>query len=722
MSKKRRKNRKKKRTNKIHYSLLGEMKNKFFGLFKNLFQGFPAKIKRQILSSFIFLITAIAFLGLFGEAGKGGGVFQAFLFQYIGYAVYIIPLIFFTSAICVLYIPKKFLIAKIAAILSIIFGVSGGLSLLNKNSFLGGKIGDMISTPLIGIFGELVSSIVFLIIFTLGVSIFWYLLASYVFVKKEENETMVSKAIKKVIALPQFKISKIEEEQQKNTIEKIKSQDFEDSKTKDFKEGDIKFILPPLDLLKQDEEQARAGDIKQNAIIIKKTLENFNIEVAMDQVNIGPTVTQYTLKPAEGVKLSKITGLSNNLSLALAAHPIRIEAPIPGKALVGIEIPNKVRSRVRLRNLLSQPDFQKPGLGLRFALGRDVSGVPMFADLAYLPHILVAGATGTGKTIFLNSFILSLLYRNSPEHLRFILIDPKRVEFPIFNDLPHLLCPVILDAERAANALKWMVSEMERRFGVLLEAKAKNIVSFNEKALRSGESVLPYIVLIIDELADLMATSGKEIEATVVRIAQMARAVGIHLVLATQRPSVEVLTGLIKANITARVSFQVASHFDSRTILDTGGSEKLLGLGDMLYLSADIVKPKRIQGAFISEEETKKVVKWLIDQKGPAETLDDELSGELVKSIDESISEAKTFDTGEDSLYEDAKAMILQYKRASASLLQRRLRIGYSRAARILDMLEAEGIIGPAQGSQPREIYADKKPNEFEEFENKSFE
>jgi len=683
-------------------SFFDKMKSHLFNFIRATLGIFPAKAKRQILASFIILISVIIFLSFFKAAGAGGNAFFNFLFYWIGQAIYFIPLVFIVLGISVLYIPKKFLGGKIVALLIFIIGLSGLLTVLNIKSISGGVLGRNLSFPLIQNFGVLVASAAFFILTVLGISISWYLISPYLFVKEEEKETAVSKAIKKVISFPQFKVSKIEGEER--LIPQKSESGKKESVSTPISVSSKQFILPPLDLLLSDGEKAHSGDIKQNALIIKKTLENFGIEVLMDEVNIGPTVTQYTLKPAEGVKLSKITGLSNNLALALAAHPIRIEAPIPGKSLVGIEVPNKVRSKVRLRALLNTPDFQKAASKLTFVLGRDVAGNPFYGDLARLPHLLVAGATGTGKTIFLNSFILSLLYQNSPQDLRFILVDPKRVEFPVYNDLPHLLCPVVLDHDRATNALKWMVQEMERRFSVLFEARAKDIISFNEKARKKNEPVLPYIVLIIDELADLMAARGKEIEASIVRIAQMARAVGIHLVLATQRPSVEVITGLIKANITSRISFQVATQFDSRTVLDMAGSEKLLGLGDMLYISAEIIKPKRIQGAFVSEEETKNVVSWIIKQQKPDLYLkENDLASGLEESMEKAAGTA-SFDGERDSLYEEAKQIVLEHRRASASLLQRRLSIGYARAARLLDTLESEGVIGPAQGAKPRRV------------------
>ncbi|PJE57968.1 MAG: cell division protein FtsK, partial [Candidatus Portnoybacteria bacterium CG10_big_fil_rev_8_21_14_0_10_36_7] len=460
-------------------------------------------------------------------------------------------------------------------------------------------------------------------------------------------------------------------------------------------------------ILESDKGEPSSGDIQANATIIKRTLANFSIEVEMAEVNVGPTVTQYTLRPAQGIKLTKITGLANDLALSLAAHPIRIEAPIPGRSLVGIEIPNKTATKVRMRNLLASPLLQEKNSNLCLALGRDVAGIPIFPDLAKMPHLLIAGATGTGKTICLNALITSLLYQNTPENLRFILIDPKRVEFTPYMGIPHLLTPVILNPEKAVNALRWAVGEMERRFDVLSGLGARDITSYNNKLkAKSDEDLMPFIVIVIDELADLMSTFGREMEAAIVRIAQMARAVGIHLVLATQRPSVEVITGLIKANITTRIAFQVASQIDSRTILDSAGAEKLLGNGDLLLLSAESSKPRRVQGVFISEKEVKSTTDYLKD------------AGEV--SYQEEIIQPKQSQTdseiagensGDDELYGEARRTVIEAGKASASLLQRRLRVGYARAARLLDILESNGIIGPSDGAKPRDILI-ATPNE----------
>jgi len=480
------------------------------------------------------------------------------------------------------------------------------------------------------------------------------------------------------------------------------------SKTSQFDKLATSFKLPSLDFLEKDKGQPTSGDIKANINIIKRTLENFGIEVEMAEVNVGPTVTQYTLRPAQGVKLSRITALQNDLALALAAHPLRIEAPIPGRSLVGIEIPNRSVVLVRLRSLLERPTFGEAPSLLTFSLGRDVAGNPMFADLARMPHLLVAGATGTGKTIALNNLIISLLYRASPQLLKFILIDPKRVELVSYDGIPHLLTPPITQADKAINALHWTVGEMERRFETLQEAGQRDVDTYN-KGLSgdNGQSErLPYIVVVIDELADLMASHGREVEGAIVRLAQMARAVGIHLVVSTQRPSVEVITGLIKANITSRMAFQVASQVDSRTVLDMSGAEKLLGNGDMLFLAGNSAKPRRVQGAFISDKEVKKVVDYLKEASSP--DYNDELAVGRGAAVGRDSGAGFSDDGTNDELYEEARQLIIQAKKASASLLQRRLRIGYARAARLLDILEEKGVVGPADGAKPREVYIDE--------------
>lgn len=465
------------------------------------------------------------------------------------------------------------------------------------------------------------------------------------------------------------------------------------------------YTPPPLDLLKSTIEKPTAGDLRANANIIKRTLDSFGIPVEMGEISIGPKVTRYTLKPAEGIKLSRITALNQDIALALAAHPIRIEAPIPGKSLVGIEVPNKSAAVVRLGSLMTYPDFTNSG-PLTFVLGRDVSGEPIVTDIDKMPHLLIAGSTGSGKSVGIHSLLVSLLYKNSPESLKLILVDPKRVELTIYNGIPHLVTPVIIEGKKAVGVFRWAIDEMERRYEKLQAAGARDIKSFNDS---NASDALPYILILVDELADLMTSYGRAIESSIVRLAQMARATGIHLILSTQRPSVEVITGLIKANITSRIALQVASQVDSRTILDMSGAEKLLGGGDMLFISPALSKPKRIQGAYISEEELRKVTDFIREHNTIPKTEENKEANAPLSNFESGPKEEIDFDhyakETDDELYEEAVRVVQEAKKASASLLQRRLAVGYARAARLLDIMEERGIVGPGEGAKPREVY-----------------
>ncbi len=458
---------------------------------------------------------------------------------------------------------------------------------------------------------------------------------------------------------------------------------------------------PPSSLLSDiAPSKAERGNLKRNAQIIEQTLDSFGISARVSEVNVGPAVTQYALEIAMGTKVSKITSLANDLALALAAPTgqIRIEAPIPGRSLVGIEIPNLSLEVVTLKRMLESDSLKKEKSKLAVALGLDVSGHPKAVDIAKMPHVLIAGTTGSGKSVLVNSWICSLLFRTTPEEVRLILIDPKRVELTSYNGIPHLLTPVIVEIDKTISALKWAMSEMDRRYQQFAEVGVRNIDGYNEL---SGFQALPYIVIIIDELADLMAYSPVEVEDCVTRLAQMARAVGIHLVLSTQRPSVDVITGLLKANIPARIAFNVSSMIDSRVIIDMPGAEKLLGRGDMLFIPPDQAKPARIQGAYVTESEVKRVVEYLKSQGTPVEYTEE------VTSMPASVSKGGRLTTeseGKDNLFQEAVRIVCQYDRASASLLQRRLKVGYARAARILDQLEADGVVGQSEGSKPREV------------------
>ena len=498
------------------------------------------------------------------------------------------------------------------------------------------------------------------------------------------------------------------------------------------------YIAPSLSLLNKAKGKAQIGDVKAHANTIKRTLKEFGISVEMDTVESGPTITRYALKPAQGVRIAKIAGLQQELQLALKASSIRIEAPIPGKSLVGIEVPNQVRATVGLASMLATPEYTDSPHPLIVALGKDVTGNVHFSNIARMPHGLIAGTTGSGKSVAIQNIIISLLYRNSPDQLRFILVDPKRVELTLYNKIPHLLTPVITQAKKAIRALSWAVKEMERRYDILEAEAVQNIGSYHKNVYQPAKKewinggsdpevesdlpeAMPYIVIVLDELNDLMQAYPRELEGCIVRLAQMSRAVGIHLILATQRPSVNVITGTIKANVPTRIAMAVASQIDSRTIIDTVGAEKLLGAGDMLYLSSDSPKPIRLQSAFVSEEEIKKVVEYLRNQDaGLPDQLDfDETSDNSNDSVFSALTGGNNSD--DDDLYEDARIAVIEAGKASTSYIQRKLRVGYSRAARLMDILEERGVIGPADGSRPREILSqgteEDAPEEEEEDE-----
>ncbi len=681
----------------------------------------PEKIKGWIMGILMVIVAIVITLGFFEKAGVAGTVIIKTGRFLIGETIFIIPLIFFLAGVVFfvskypLQIKRQIFYPILIATLILIFGITGFLGSFDWETKPGGVLGQILSWPLMKYFGFWPSAIIFIGFIIIGGIIFGHFTNIFSFKKEEISEEKPS-VFRKMFE-PKFDVKEVPDLNPGSIIMEPKNEEKQISSKKEIARRKVfPYIPPPIDLLDIGKETPTSGDVKTNIAIIKRTLQNFGIDVTMSEVNTGPTVTQYTLKPAEGIKLSKITGLSNNLALALASHPIRIEAPIPGRPLVGIEVPNKIRANVRLRDLIETPKFKELPMSLTLALGKDVSGNPIYTDLTRMPHLLVAGSTGTGKTIFLNSLIVNLLYQEStdiksagPDNLRFIMVDPKRVEFSVYSNLPHLLCPIIYNAGQTINALKWLTKEMERRFEVLSKVGSRNILGYNEKCLKKGEQTLPFIVLIIDELADLMAAKGKEIEALVARLAQMARAVGIHLVLATQRPSVEVITGLIKANITSRITFQVASQVDSRTVIDTSGAEKLIGFGDMLHISSEFGKPKRIQGPYVSEKEVKKVTDYIISKErneNKENRMDEGLIEEIERTNQSGGEEGSYYEEGDDSLYEEAKRIVIQSRKGSASFLQRRLKIGYARAARLLDMLEERGVIGPADGAKPRDVYA----------------
>lgn len=686
-----------------------------------------------ILTVAIFAVATFSLLATFDLAGKVGVSVDQALSHVLGWDRIALPFILFAIGIHELT-PQKFPLKTTNYVGFLLFFASlnpfihvanaDAAELPEKLATLGGKLGSLLAEPMISLLGRFGAGTLFMALFVVSLLLifntslkrvvqilnvifgylrkflsallapFKWIFAKQASLKEEKIRAQVTKQpeiVEKPLP-PPVRPKQAEPSGEEEGDEETGHEPPPKPKRRQPK------IEVPYELLTKRDQKPTSGDIQRNQYVIQRTLETFGIPVEMGDVAVGPTVTQFTLKPAEGVKLSRITALHNDLALALAAHPIRIEAPIPGKSLVGLEVPNQSVATVGMRELLESKEWRDRRSNLCFALGRDVSGKAWMADVGRMPHLLVAGATGSGKSVCLNTLIVSLLYANGPDDLKLIMVDPKRVELQVYNGIPHLVTPVITDVDKTVNSLKWALREMDRRFDVLSKFGARDIESYNART----QDKLPYIVVVVDELADLMVTAMAEVEGPIVRLAQMSRAVGIHLVLATQRPSVDVLTGLIKANIPARIAFAVASSTDSRTILDSMGAEKLIGRGDMLFQTSDMASPRRIQGSFVADDEIGRVVEFLKGKYEPAE-------------YDPSVVEARGqggetsfrngIDEGDgDPLLPEAKEEIIRAGKASASLLQRRLKVGYARAARILDLLEQEGFIGPGDGAKPREI------------------
>jgi len=714
--------------------------------------------KKSVLAVIFFVCAIIFVSAAFGYAGRAGGYLYEILYALLGAGYFLVPLAFVMIGVGFLrtlhsgtYFGSVFGGALFILSFLAIIDIISRSTTPAQDIYPAGYIGYGVAAPFLYLFGQWVSVLIFVALGLISVSISFNF---PLFFRKEKKIEETEDEKQLLGNTDEFEFSGTVEDLERERGERFsvrpigneeeKEQEEEKEEPKEDKRASepitkkeasqsrkvSEFVvethqnfyqIPPLELLEKDTGKPNSGDIEAYADMIQKTLKHFGIEVEMGEVNVGPTVTQYTLKPAQGVKLSRIVALSNDLSLALAAHPLRIEAPIPGRSLVGIEIPNKAIALVRLSNLIDNPAFiQAPPLAV--ALGRDVSGNPQYMDVEKMPHLLVAGATGSGKSVCLHALLTSLLYKNFPQMVKFIIIDPKRIELAAYNGIPHLLAPVIIDRDKAIAALRWATREMERRYEYLAQFKVRNISSYNAQVARGkdGNPIMPYILIVIDELADLMLAAPKEVEASIVRLAQMSRAVGIHLIISTQRPSVEVITGLIKANIPCRIAFQVASLVDSRTILDASGAEKLLGNGDMLFLPPDISKPRRIQGAFVSEKEVKRITDYIRDNAERAAVTMPKVQEPVVESITQALEKpAHSFDQRPDSSYSDngsdeellgqAREVVSRAQKASASLLQRRLKLGYARAARIIDLLEEEGSIGPQDGARPREVYLNKK-------------
>lgn len=744
---------------------------------KNIKSIMDQGVKKSILSVGLIVISLVFLLSLIGKAGVVGVHFDRFLSLAFGWGRYVLP--FLILAVGIIYFKRlekiQYYLTSAGAFILFLFLLVSLHSFFDLSTMVevakdgggGGYVGLALAFILVKYLGQIAAIIVSLGFLAVGIiltfnfpleNVFYSIKDFFVGIKEKassisfskktfENEDDVAEEYKEEEDIDEdgIKIKSIEFVEDPNDAigdEDVKS-DFENSnnvskknnkKKSSEKDGLLKNIfgkvsewrLPPVNLLEKNGIKAKPKNLEKNAQVIKKTLHDFGIEVEVSGYNVGPTVVQYTFKPAVGVKLSRIMALQNDLALALAAHSVRIEAPIPGKSLVGVEVPlpDDQKSIVKMRSALETEVFGKKESNLTVILGEDVNGDLVLSDIKKMPHMMIAGSTNTGKSVCVNSILTALLYQNSPEELKFIMVDPKRVELSFYNGIPHLLTPVIVDTSKVINALKWAVGEMERRYRVLQDIGSKDIHSYNKKVSQGQKKQvlneetgkydyeelekMPFIVVVIDELADLMASHGKEVEGAIVRLAQMSRAVGIHLIVSTQRPEVKIITGLIKANIATRVALKVATQIDSRTILGMAGAEKLLGNGDLLFSSVASSKPRRVQGVYISEEEIQRVVKFIKQQ---AKEIDFSENEDLSESLEEQLKSSMGVFSGPDTagekdeeLFEEAKHVVIQNKKASTSFLQRKFGIGYSRAARLMDMLEEAGVVSPAEGTKPRQI------------------
>lgn len=702
----------------------------------------PAGFWAQVGAIALIAISILLVVAWFGAGGPILDWLQAAALTTIGYAVYVIPILFVYVAVEIFRADNNRIpfVVKLATTMMIVW--FAGIFGLQAH---GGFIGDMSNGMMLALVNSAVASFIYVLLiiittlFVLRVSPITVIhklaeLARTSTAEQEENVKVMRKAsaadTQKPAAIGDFKLNAgvptldpnevPTEEKKSKHLSSLKGSVARDKVAEEqaalVSVSDPNWQAPSIELLEKKQSPADAGDVQQNAQTIRDTLGEFNIDVEMEGANIGPKVTQYTLRPPSGVKLTRITALETNIALNLAAQSLRIEAPIPGQRAVGIEVPNRKAADVRLYGVLSAKQWKNNREPLSFAIGKDISGEAVVGELNKMPHLLIAGQTGSGKSVMINTLLTSLLYRNSPAEMKLILVDPKQVEMAPYEDIPHLLTPVITQPEKTISALKWAVNEMERRYKLLADEKLRDIKSYNQK-IQSGskkvtvgdeddqrmeDGAMPYIVIVIDELADLMMVAARDVEGLIVRLAQKARAVGIHLVLATQRPSVDVITGLIKANVPARIAFTVASQIDSRTILDQVGAEKLLGQGDMLMLTPSMSKPKRIQGAWVMDEEVMKITDHLRMQSAPQ--YNDEIISQPVQ-INGKGGVVMDFDNnGGDDMYKDALRVVVESGKASTSLLQRRLRVGYARAARIIEEMEEQGVIGPADGARPREV------------------
>lgn len=674
-------------------------------------RSFKLKLKKETafsISQVMFFSIACLILVSFSRQGMILLKFNDFLLKYFSWSSILLPFIFLSFA---------FLLSKVKFILGQPNVIVGGLlffisiTALGRAGFVGATIWEAIAALVMGVGAGIIFAgvgiIGLIILFNTSIDQVYKIIKEFfrqasIYIHGDKTQIKIGGAI---LPKGQMKVSGGSfnlsgNTKQGNAPPTPPKEPLEQKLVSNIPGEETVWKYPTIDLLgDSDGGKAERGDIKGNAATIEKTLESFGITANVVEVNLGPAVTQYAIEVALGTKLSKITSLERDLALALSAPTgtIRIEAPIPGRNLVGIELPNRSAEFVPLRKILEAAEMQGAKSKLEVALGLDVSGKPIVADIAKMPHVLIAGQTGSGKSVCINAFLMSILFRAAPTEVKLILVDPKRVELTRYGGIPHLLSPVIVEPDKVISALRWIMAEMDRRYKLFAQAGARNIESYNEM---SGFQALPYIVLFIDELADIMLFSPVEVEDAITRIAQMSRATGIHMVLATQRPSVDVITGLIKANVPSRIAFAVSSQIDSRVILDTQGAEKLLGKGDMLYLPPEQAKPVRIQGAFVGDKEVVDLTSFLKNQG-----VNPQYTEEVVSMAKAGSVSIPGVGGSVDDLFKEAVKVVCQYDRASASLLQRRLSIGYARAARIVDQLEAAGVIAASDGtSKPREV------------------
>ena len=713
----------------------------------------PVGFWSQVGAVMLILLSLLLVVSWFGVGGPVLQWIDMATVKTIGYTAYALPILLIYLAVETFRAEENQLpaVVKFAAILEIVW-FSGLFGLMKTASHpnSGGFVGDILNTATLKMVDSAIAVIIYLVLAFITVlfitqtspftvfSKLWEMIKSNT-KEDDDNRSIMKKAsiaqpaeeekktdlgeIKLNAGVPIIDTAK----EKKSLLKKVEKPEKVNEEQALVATRDPNWEAPSLELLEKNESGADAGDTRQNAQIIHDTLAEFNIEAAMGDINVGPKVTQYTLRPPSGVKLTRITALETNIALNLAAQSLRIEAPIPGQRAVGIEVPNRKAAEVRLRSTLSSKQWAAARDPLSFGIGKDISGQVVVGELGKMPHLLIAGQTGSGKSVMINTLLCSLLYRNSPSDMKLILVDPKQVEMAPYADIPHLLTPVINEPEKTISALKWAVNEMERRYKLLAGEKIRNIKEYNKRLQSRAKKIaiadengnvqehedgsMPYIVIVVDEMSDLMMMAKKDVETLIVRLAQKSRAVGIHLVLATQRPSVNVITGLIKANVPARIAFTVASQVDSITILDQSGAEKLLGQGDMLFYVTSMSKPKRIQGAWVTDDEVNKIADHLRMQMAPQ--YNDEVVAQPVQ-LDGKGGVVMDLSEGGDDKFKDAVRVVVERRKASTSMLQTRLGIGYQRAARIIEEMEERGIIGPQNGSKPRDVLI-SSPEELDE-------